>query len=93
MADIGAMVMRVMNKLSQVATQEALLHVKVGDDVCVLNNKLAWLRTFLEGVGERGRAGRKQIEELWVKQAIELLFEAEDTLDEFSGMVVNVLDT
>ncbi|KAF3336285.1 Disease resistance protein RPM1 [Carex littledalei] len=88
MADIAAMVVRVINKLSQVATQEALLHVKVDDDICVLNDKLAWLRTFLEGVSERGRASRNQIEELWVKQAIELLFEAEDTLDEFSGMVV-----
>lgn len=93
MADIAATVGRVIKKLSLLATDEALVHIKVREDVRILNNKLVWLQTFLGGVSERGRDGRNQIETLWVKQAVEVLFEAEDTLDEFSMTVVIIEPT
>ena len=56
--------------------------LEVGDDVRLLRDKLEWLHTFIRDADRRRRLRDDEFVAVWVRQTRDVVFEAEDALDD-----------
>ena len=70
-----------LEKLGNLASQEASLFGEVEGQVRLLRNELEWMRLFLEYADARRRYDKRL--KLWVNQIRDAAHDAEDVLDEF----------
>jgi hypothetical protein len=73
----------VLNRLGELAVQEAALLRGVDDDIRLLRDKLEWLQTFIQHADQERRTGANNYIGLWVRQTRDVAYEVEDVLDEF----------
>ncbi|XP_024310387.1 putative disease resistance protein At1g50180 [Brachypodium distachyon] len=82
----------VLSKCREVATQEILREAKVllqvGEDIMLLRDRLEWLQAFVRDADRKRRVGADDLTRIWVRQTRDVVFQAEDVLDEFFHKVI-----
>jgi len=73
----------VLAKVAELVAWEAAVLLEVGDDVRLLRDKLEWLHTFIRDADRRRRLRDDEFVAVWVRQTRDVVFEAEDALDDF----------
>ena len=73
----------VLSKVAELAFQEGQVLLRVGDDIMLLRDRLEWLQAFVRDADRKRRLGSDDFTQVMVRQTRDVVFEAEDTIDEF----------
>uniref|UniRef100_A0ACD5VAN7 Uncharacterized protein n=1 Tax=Avena sativa TaxID=4498 RepID=A0ACD5VAN7_AVESA len=73
----------VLSKFSELAVNKANVQIRAREDMLLLHDRLECLQAFIRDADRKRRAGTDGLTRVWVRQARDVAFQAEDTLDEF----------